>query len=136
MAEFIMRKLTTVACLLCLMGMSLTGCSQTRKEHSMHGIEYAKKELKESLRDKNLHNVVSVNKLLVSDSTTAVQMLEPILFRIYGKENIVKQQPYEINLIDHYWVMSGTLPEGWVGGVFMIIMDAQNCQVIRITHGK
>ncbi|MBF9140769.1 YbbC/YhhH family protein [Hymenobacter properus] len=131
-----MRKIITVACLLFLMGMSFTGCSQSRKEHSMHGIEYAKKELQESLKNKSLHNVVSTNKLLVSDSSTAVQVLEPIIFHIYGKEDIVKQRPYEINLIDNYWVMSGTLPKGWLGGVFMIIMDAHNCQIIRITHGK
>ncbi|WP_410779748.1 NTF2 fold immunity protein [Hymenobacter negativus] len=63
-------------------------------------------------------------------------MLEPVLFRIYGRENIVKQRPYERYLIDHYWVVSGTLPEDWVGGTFMIIMDARNSQVIRLTHGR
>ena len=52
------------------------------------------------------------------------------------KENIEKQKPYEIFLIDNHWILSGTLPTNKDGGTFLIIIDARNSKVIKITHGK
>ena len=59
-----------------------------------------------------------------------------MLFSIYGKDNIIKQSPYEIYFIDNYWVIGGTLPKEYLGGTFLIIIDSRNCKIIRITHGK
>ncbi|MEZ5014954.1 MAG: NTF2 fold immunity protein [Chitinophagales bacterium] len=81
-------------------------------------------------------NVADGKTMIITDSVTAVQIAEPVLFSIYGKDNITLQQPYEIYLIDHYWVISGTLPEEKVGGVFLFILDANDGKIMRITHGK
>jgi len=67
---------------------------------------------------------------------TAISVAEPILFSIYGKDNITKQRPYEIYFIDNYWVIAGTLPKGYLGGTFLIIIDSKDSEIIRITHGK
>ncbi|MCA8830338.1 YbbC/YhhH family protein [Hymenobacter sp. BT728] len=70
------------------------------------------------------------------DSAAAVRVAEPILFRTYGKKNIVHERPYEVYLIDKYWVVMGTLPEDWMGGVFIIILDSRDSRMIELTHGK
>ncbi|MBI4945999.1 MAG: hypothetical protein HY840_06320 [Bacteroidetes bacterium] len=38
--------------------------------------------------------------------------------------------------MDNYWVISGTMKELHPGGTFLIIIDARDCRVIKITHGK
>ncbi|HNI44451.1 MAG TPA: YbbC/YhhH family protein, partial [Chitinophagales bacterium] len=73
---------------------------------------------------------------IIKDSLTAINVAEPILFSIYGKDNITKQRPYEVYFKDNYWLITGTLPSGWKGGTFLIIIDSRDCKVIRISHGK
>ena len=63
-------------------------------------------------------------------------MAEYILFNIYGKDNIENQKPYETHLIENHWVISGTLQKGMKGGTFLIIIDARNSKVLKISHGK
>jgi hypothetical protein len=100
------------------------------------GEEFAKAELEQSLTDKKLHNVIDNKKEIISDSTTAIDIAEKILFKIYGRENIENQRPYETYKIKNYWSISGTLPQGMMGGTFLIIMDARDGRIIRISHGK
>ncbi len=119
---------------LSLLLVTLGGCAQNKR--LVLGEENAKQELKEALTRKAQHNVIDYKKLIIKDSVTAIKIAEPILFDIYGKEKIEKQKPYEIYLLENYWVISGTLPEDYVGGTFLIIINARNSQVIKITHGK
>ena len=46
------------------------------------------------------------------------------------------QKPYETHLIENHWVISGTLQKGMKGGTFLIIIDARNSKVLKISHGK
>ncbi|HWW39593.1 NTF2 fold immunity protein [Pedobacter sp.] len=73
---------------------------------------------------------------LISDKETAIGVAEAILFKFYGKENIIAERPYEIYLIAGYWYISGTLPENSNGGTFEIIFSSQNGRVIKLIHGK
>jgi hypothetical protein len=116
--------------------LTLNSCGQTNKENELLGRKYAEEELEIALRDKKEHNVVDNKNLIIKDSLTAIKVAEPILFSIYGKKNIEVQKPYKIYLINNYWVISGVLPEGYVGGNFLIIFDGRNSKVIRITYGK
>lgn len=109
---------------------------QSKEDRMKLGFEYAKKELRQTLIDSKLHNVVDNKRIIVKDTLTAISIVEPILFGIYGKESIVLQQPYEIFHIDNYWVVIGTLDNSWQGGVFLAILDDRNCEFIRITHGQ
>lgn len=130
-----MRKLKKNFILL-LIASTYTMCGQSKADRSILGREYAKQELKSALIEKSMHNVVDGKKLIIKDSLTALSIAEPLLFDIYGKSNIIKQQPYETYLIDNYWVITGTLPSDYNGGTFLIVIDARNSRIIRITHGK
>jgi hypothetical protein len=113
---------------------SLTSCGQTKTDRTKLGVEYAKSELKEALLNKTEKQIL-VEKV-ITDKETAVIIAETILFKIYGKDNIIKQRPYEINQIDNYWVLNGTLPRNMLGGTFLIILNSTNGQIIKLTHGK
>ncbi len=113
----------------------VVSCSQTSKRLIL-GKEVAEKELKEALSNQTQHNVVDNKRLLLSDEKTAISVAEPILFSIYGESNIKEQRPYESYLIGNHWVIKETLLQGFFGGTFLIILDARNAQVLKITHGK
>jgi hypothetical protein len=114
----------------------LTSCGQNKSDRLILGKKYAEEELKFSLNDSTKHNILKSQTIIIKDSLTATTIAESILFGIYGKENIIKQKPYEIYHIKNYWLLTGTLPKGWLGGTFLIIIDDRNSQIIKITHGK
>lgn len=93
-------------------------------------------ELNLSLKDTNRYNVVNSKDVLINDDSTFINIAEAILFEVYGKANIRKQMPYKSYHIKHYWIMDGTLPTGYNGGTFHIVIDDRNCKVIEIIHGK
>ena|SRR5580700_6302876 len=107
-------------------------CSQN--QHEKLGIENAKKELKTALTDTIQKQILA--DTIIKDEETAIAVSEPILFKIYGKDNIIKQKPYEIYFIDGYWILNGTLPVNSFGGGFIIILKASNGQVVRLAHYK
>jgi hypothetical protein len=117
-----------------LLTFSINACSQNNR--SALGKNHAENELKSALSKESQHNVIDNKSVLIKDSLTAINVAEPILFSIYGKENIESQKPYETHLINNYWVIGGTLPENMKGGTFLIIIDARNSKVLKVTHGK
>lgn len=119
-----------------LLTFGLTACGQTKGDRTILGKSFAEQELKSALNDKLQHNIIDNKTTIIKDSLTAVNVAEPILFSIYGKGNITKQRPYEVYSIDNYWVICGTLPKGYLGGTFLIIINSRDCKIIRITHGK
>ena len=114
----------------------LLSCAQTKGDRTYSGKPYAEQELKSAFSDKSQHNVIDNKTLIIKDSMVATNLAEPILFNIYGKDHIIKQRPYETYFINNYWVIKGTLPKGYLGGTFLIIIDSRNSKVIRLTHGK
>jgi hypothetical protein len=60
-------------------------------------------------------------KMPVDDETEAIAAAEPVLFNTYGKDEILSEKPYKAYLMDNYWVINGTLPQGMMGGIFLII---------------
>ena len=119
-----------------LLTLALTANGQKKSDRTYFGKSYAEQELKLALSDKSQHNVINKKTSIINDSLTAIKIAEPILFSIYGKDNITEQQPYEIYLIDNYWVIGGTLSKEYIGGTFLIIIDSHDCRIIKITHGK
>ena len=73
---------------------------------------------------------------LIKNKTTAISVAEPILFDVFGKDQILSKKPYEIYLLEGYWYISGTIPKGHKGGGFEIILKAKNAEIIRLTHYK
>jgi len=84
----------------------------------------------------NKYNLLNKKSIIIKDSLTAINVAEPILFGLFGKDNIIKQKPYKIFFIDNYWLIRGTLPKGKIGGTFQIIIDSRDSKVIEIIHGK
>jgi hypothetical protein len=114
----------------------LLSCNPLQSERIVLGRNNAEHELKIALSDPTSHNIVNSDSILIKDKDLAIDVVEPILFRKYGRKDIVEQKPYESYLIDKYWVISGTLPKGSSGGTFLVILDSRNSRIIRLTHGK
>ena len=129
----IRKNITTLFILFLL---TISACSQKNNDRLILGEANAKRELNIALSGTAFHNVISPDSMLIKDKETVINVVEPILFSIYKKENIIKQRPYETHLIGNYWVVSGTLPNDFLGGTFLIIIDATNSKIIRLTHGK
>ena len=73
---------------------------------------------------------------IIQNEKTAVKVAEAVLFNIYGEENIKNERPYTIGFADNYWILYGYLPSGYHGGVFTIIIDAENGEVVSLWHDK
>ena len=104
--------------------------------HNKLGIENAKKELENALKDTTKLAILDKNELLIKEENTAIKVAEPILFEIYGKSKIEDEKPYEAYLINNYWVINGTINRFSFGGAFSIIIDARNSKVVNVIHYK
>ena len=110
--------------------------SQSTEERVALGRKSAENELNQTLKYRKEHPKTGSKRLdIIKDSVTVIAIAEAILFNIYGKHEIIIQRPYEIYPIKNYWVLKGTLSIG-IGGTFTIILDAKDCRVIKMTHGK
>lgn len=122
------------ALILGILLLNFVGCTQNNDRTHL-GETHAQKELAIALKKQD-HNIIDNKTVIIKDTVTAVNIAQPILFGIYGRDNITKQQPYEIYHIENYWVISGTLQKGDAGGTFLIIIDDRNGNILKITHGK
>jgi hypothetical protein len=98
------------------------------------GPEYSKIVVENFLKDPSIN--LFHGKVLINSKEELISFAEPILFRLYGEDNIKSERPYEIYLIDDNWIMMGTLPKDWVGGTFTIVINKKTCEIIGITHEK
>ena len=119
--------------LICFLFSPLILCCQNFQGRLVMGEQNAKEAVRKAIADKDYKPFYDT---LITDKQTAIAVAEPILFKIYGKKNIVDERPYECYLIDGYWYISGTLPKGWTGGVFEIIVSSKDGRIIKLTHGK
>ena len=125
-----MLKTSLYACI--LFSMMISSCNNYSCKRSVIGKGNAKNLLRTALS--NYQDSIAVSN--VTDSPTFVAAIEPILFDKYNKEQILNEKPYEIYHLDAYWVAFGTLPEGFHGGVFEIVVDSQKKKAIYISHSK
>ena len=102
-------------------------------DHDTLGKVFARQQLHELLDGKGQPFTWDT---LIRNSSTAIAMVEPLLFDIFGKDQILSERPYEVYLIDGFWYLSGTIPKGWKGGGFEIILSAKDGKIIRLTHYK
>lgn len=102
-------------------------------DHDTLGKVFARQQLHELLDGKGQPFTWDT---LIRNSTTAIAMVEPLLFDIFGKDQILSERPYEVYLIDGFWYLSGTIPKGRKGGGFEIILSAKDAKIIRLTHYK
>lgn len=116
--------------------MYVSSCDEHKSVRPILDISIVQKEGESALADKEGHAINNNKLIIIKDSITAINIAEPILFSVFGKENITKQRPYKTTLIDSCWEIKGTLPRGYVGGTFSIIINAADCKVLNLSHGK
>ncbi len=114
---------------------SILSCNKEIETPSFEKIKLSEKETLREINDSTLHNAIGKDEI-ITDEKTAISIAESLLFSVYGKENIVKQMPYKIGKVQNYWVVSGSLPKPQIGGVFEMIIDSKNGEIIRLTHGE
>lgn len=111
--------------------LTLFSCGQKR---IVLGEQHAKQQVREALKNKTEKPFY---ENLIKDKETAISVVEPILFKVYGKDLIISERPYEVYLINGYWYITGTLPKKTeAGGTFEIIINSMNGQIITLTHYK
>lgn len=70
----------------------------------------------------------------IPDSQTAERVAEAILVAIYGETVIAQQKPLVADLQGGQWHVSGTLPEGYLGGVATVVLSQFDGCVLRVSH--
>jgi|TARA_B110000211_G_scaffold29480_1_gene29787 hypothetical protein len=103
-------------------------------EKKSNELKYAEQLLEYAL--KNKFDRIKMEFKLIPKKENAIKYAEVILFELYGKENIESEKPYQVHLIEEYWVINGTLPKGMKGGVFELVFDSWNGKILILKHGK
>jgi hypothetical protein len=121
-----------ISILFSIIMLTIAACGSSH--HLWMDEKHAKIELQKALGNSSLKKIKI--DTLISNKETAVAIAEPILFKKYGKSHTMRQRPYQTTFIDGYWLINGTLPKGWVGGTFVIILKATDGEIIQLTHYK
>jgi hypothetical protein len=72
----------------------------------------------------------------VPDQETAIRIAVAVWTPIYGKKQIESEKPYKATLKNGVWYITGSLPEGWLGGVAKAEIAKDDGCIIRVSHGK
>ncbi|WP_083941256.1 NTF2 fold immunity protein [Pseudoduganella violaceinigra] len=72
----------------------------------------------------------------VPDAMTAIRIAISVWTPIYGEKKIASEAPYRAVLVDGFWIVEGTAPKGYKGGVAVAEISKNDATVRRITHGK
>lgn len=72
----------------------------------------------------------------VPDEQTAIAIAVAVWTPIYGKEKIEDEKPYKVQLKNGIWTVTGSLPEGFDGGVAEIDISKMDGRILRVIHGK
>ncbi|WPV02715.1 NTF2 fold immunity protein [Mucilaginibacter sp. cycad4] len=97
-------------------------------------VEASKRMISLALKYPTRYNIIAGHK--IGTEYEAIEFAEPILFRIFGEDDIRDEKPYMIDLVDGFWIMEGSLPKETHGGTFHIIFSANNGRVIQLYHDK
>lgn len=74
-----------------------------------------------------------VTPIICNDEQSAIRAAEVVWLQKYG-DSIYKEKPFKASLNGEIWTVSGTLPEGYLGGVAFAEIQKKDCKVIRIWH--
>ena len=72
----------------------------------------------------------------VPDSATAVRIAVAVWIPIYGKRQIMLEQPYVARLQDSVWTVTGTLRAGYQGGTAIAMIAKRDGRVLYVKHGQ
>lgn len=72
----------------------------------------------------------------VPDEATAIRIAEAVLIPIYGQASLNKEKPFKATLTNETWIVKGTLPKGFKGGVAIVELSKKDASISRVSHGK
>jgi hypothetical protein len=72
----------------------------------------------------------------VPDKETAIAIAQAVWTPIYGKKTILKERPFRTTLTNNIWIVQGSLPEGYNGGVAVAEISKEDGRILRVYHGK
>ena len=72
---------------------------------------------------------------LVPDEQTAIAIAKAVWLPMYG-DTLEDEAPFNAELVDGVWHVSGTPSEGWSGGVPEAEIKKSNGRFVRITFGQ
>jgi hypothetical protein len=75
-------------------------------------------------------------KGFIPDAATAVRVAEAILIPIYGQATIAGERPFKAELRNGVWIVTGTLPPGYVGGTATIKISKSDGKVLYVMHAE
>ena len=70
----------------------------------------------------------------VPDARTAIKIAVAIWEPIYGEQKIAGEKPYQTHLTNGVWTVTGSLPEGMIGGVAIIEIEKDDGRILRVIH--
>lgn len=73
---------------------------------------------------------------LVPDAKTAIAIAVAVWIPLYGKEKVESEKPYNAELHDNTWTVTGSLPPHLLGGVAKAVIAKSDARVLLVTHGK
>jgi len=72
----------------------------------------------------------------VPDAATAIKIAVTIWGPIFGEAKIAGEKPYHAALKDGIWIVEGSLPEGYLGGVARAEISKEDGRIVSVSHGK
>lgn len=72
----------------------------------------------------------------VPTEQVAIKIAVAVWLPIYGEAKIENEKPYKAVLKEGIWHVTGSLPEGFKGGVAEAEISKKNGCIGRISHGK
>jgi hypothetical protein len=101
------------------------------------GVEATREEIEKAVQEALQQKTPLAGDRLVVPSAEVAQAIHcAVAGAVYGKNEIEKQRPFLAVRSGEFWVVSGYLPRGTLGGVAATVIRAKNGEVIWITHGQ
>ena len=72
---------------------------------------------------------------ICSSPDMAAKMAEMVFLKVYGKK-VLKERPWHITDMGDSYIVTGSLEEGFIGGVAQLKILKENGAVILYLHGK
>jgi len=85
---------------------------------------------------KGRHFDALAHKSAVPTVETAIPLAVAVWGPIYGKEQIMKEAPYQAVRVDDCWYVSGSLPKGAIGGAAEAVINVADGRFLMISHGQ
>lgn len=73
---------------------------------------------------------------LVPDELTAISVAEAVGGAIFGKKKMRSQRPFIAFEVGGYWLVSGTLPKGWLGGSVFVKLRRSDGAIVQVGHSQ